>query len=99
MYLEFDFFPSEFNCLDFEVNPDGRDEGRVEGIVGEPEEDAGLADTRVANEQQLEEEIVTFFRHFFPLNFSDLLKLFLIFQTDNDLKFHFVHCCCCVFLV
>lgn len=65
MYLKLDFLPSEFNSLDFEVDPDGRNEGRVEGIVGEPEEDAGLADTRVTDEQQLEEEIVTFFRHFF----------------------------------
>lgn len=41
----------------------GGDEGGVEGIVGEAEEDAGLADPRVPDEQQLEEQVVGFLRH------------------------------------
>lgn len=36
----------------------GRDEGRVESILGEPEEDARLADPWVTNQQQLEQIII-----------------------------------------
>ena len=36
----------------------GGDECCVEGVLGEPEEDAGLPDARVADEEQLEEVVV-----------------------------------------
>lgn len=42
---------------------DGGNEGGVEGIVGEAEEHAGLADPRVPDQQQLEEQVVGFLRH------------------------------------
>lgn len=41
----------------------GGDEGGVEGIVGEAEEHAGLADARVADQQQFEEQVIGFLRH------------------------------------
>ena len=37
---------------------DGGDEGGVECVLGEPEEDAGLAHARVADQQQLEQVVV-----------------------------------------
>lgn len=46
-----------------EALTDGGDEGGVEGIVGEAEEHAGLADPRVPDEEQLEEQVVGFLRH------------------------------------
>lgn len=39
---------------------DGRDECRVEGILGEAEQNAGLAHSRVADQQQLEQVVVGF---------------------------------------
>ena len=36
----------------------GGDECCVESVLGEPEEDAGLPDARVADEEQLEEVVV-----------------------------------------
>lgn len=43
----------------YEVNADGRDIGLCVGVVGESQEQAGLADTGVADEQQLEEVVVS----------------------------------------
>ena len=37
---------------------DCRYEGRVEGVLGEAEEDAGFADARVSDEQQLEQIVI-----------------------------------------
>ena len=37
---------------------DGGDECGVECVLGEPEEDAGLAHARVADQQQLEQVVV-----------------------------------------
>lgn len=42
---------------------DGGDEGGVEGVLAEPEQQAGLADAAVPDEQQLEQVVVRL-RHF-----------------------------------
>ena len=42
------------NGLDFEVDPDGGGLLGVEGVVGEPEEEGGLADAALADDEQLE---------------------------------------------
>lgn len=47
--LQFDLFATEFNGFDLEINPNGRDEGRVESIVTESKEDTGLANAGVAD--------------------------------------------------
>ena len=43
----------------YKVNADGGDVGLCVGIVGEPQEQARLADTGVTDEQQLEEVVVS----------------------------------------
>ena len=40
------------------IRTDGGYEGRVEGVLGEAEQDTRLADARVADEQQLEQIVV-----------------------------------------
>ena len=62
--LEFDLFPPQLDGLDLEVNPDGRYECRVEGIVGEPEKNASLSDSGVSDEKQFEQQVVGFLRHY-----------------------------------
>ena len=42
------------NGLDFEVDPDGGGLLWVEGVVGESEEERGLADAALADDQQLQ---------------------------------------------
>lgn len=42
----------------YEVNADGRDVALGVGVVGEPEEQAGLSDAGVADKQELEEVVV-----------------------------------------
>jgi hypothetical protein len=43
----------------YEVDTDSGDVGLCVGVVGEPQEQARLADTRVTDEQQLEEVVVS----------------------------------------
>jgi len=43
----------------YEVDADGGDVGLGVGVVGEPQQQARLADTGVADEQQLEEVVVS----------------------------------------
>lgn len=61
--LQFDLLSSQLDGFDFEVDADGGDEGVVEGIVGEAEENAGLAHAGVADQQQFEQEVVAFLGH------------------------------------
>ena len=63
-HLKFDLFASQLDRLDLEVDADGGNEGGVESVVGEPEEDASLADAGVADQEQLEQEVVAFLGHF-----------------------------------
>jgi hypothetical protein len=48
-----------FGAGTYEVDTDGGDVGLCVGVVGEPQEQARLADTRVTDEQQLEEVVVS----------------------------------------
>lgn len=50
-------------CVSPGVLTYGRDEGCVEGVVREAEQHAGLPHTRVADQQQLEQQVVRLFRH------------------------------------
>lgn len=43
---------------------DGGDEGGREGVVREPEQNAGLPDAGIANQQQLKQQVVRFLGHF-----------------------------------
>ena len=61
--LQLDLLSSQLDCFDLEVDPDRRNEGRVKSVVAEPKQDAGLADTRVADEQELEQQIVALLGH------------------------------------
>ena len=61
--LQFDLLAPELDGLDLEVDADRRDERVVECVVGEPEQDAGFADARVADEQELEEQVVALLSH------------------------------------
>ena len=53
-YLQFDPLVLSEDRLHLEVYPDGGDEGRGEGVVCVPEEEAGLSDGRVSDDEQLE---------------------------------------------
>lgn len=44
--------------MTYEVNTDGGDVALGVGIVGEPKQQAGLSDARVADKQELEEVVV-----------------------------------------
>lgn len=48
----------ELDGADLEVDADGRDVRLCVGVVGKAEEEARLADARVADEEELEEEVV-----------------------------------------
>lgn len=61
--LQLDLLASQFNGLDFEVNADGADEGCVEGIITEPEQDAGFAHSRVTDQEELEQKIIALLSH------------------------------------
>ena len=61
--LQLDLLSPELDGLDLEVDADRRDERVVEGVVGEAEQYARLADAGVADEEQLEEQVVALFRH------------------------------------
>ena len=52
--LQFDFLSSQFNCLDFEVNANGRNKSGVKGVITESEQNTGLANSGVTNQQKLE---------------------------------------------
>lgn len=52
--LQFDPLVLPEDRLDLEVDADGGDEGRGEGVVGVTEEEARLAHARVADDEQLE---------------------------------------------
>jgi len=56
--LQLDGLSLELHGADFEVNANGGDVALSVGIVGETEQEAGLANTGVADQQQLEEVIV-----------------------------------------
>lgn len=42
-----------------EVDADGRDVGLRVGVIGEPQEEAGLSNTGVSDEEELEEVVVS----------------------------------------
>ena len=44
----------DVNGLDFEVDPDGGGLLGIKGVVGEPEEERGLADAALADDEQLQ---------------------------------------------
>ncbi len=52
--LQLDALAIQLDRSDLEVDPDGGDEGRCEGILAESEQAAGFAHARVANEQELD---------------------------------------------
>lgn len=52
--LELDGLALEVNGTDLEVDTDSRDVALGVGVVGESKEQAGLADTRVTDEEELE---------------------------------------------
>jgi hypothetical protein len=54
--LQLDALAVEFNRADLEVNSDGGNEGRGEGVFAEAQQTAGFADARVAYEEQLDLE-------------------------------------------
>jgi len=56
--LELDLLTVQLNRPDFEIYAYGGDEGGIEGILGEPEENARLPDSTVPDEQQLEQVVV-----------------------------------------
>lgn len=55
--------PSKAACSTYEVDADGRDVRVREGVVGEAEQEAGLAHARVPDQHELEEEVVIALRH------------------------------------
>jgi hypothetical protein len=71
--LQLDLLASQLNCFDFEVNADGGDEGpkkfqlvtllkkfsrRLKCVVTEAVEDTCLSHTRIADQKELEQQIV-----------------------------------------
>ena len=57
--LQFDSLPAAIYCFDLEVDPKGGREGGVEGaLLGEAEEDAGLAHPGVPDQKELEEQVI-----------------------------------------
>ena len=56
--LQLDLLPVQFDGSDFEVDADGGNEGGVEGVLGEPEQDAGLSHPWIADQQQFEQIVV-----------------------------------------
>ena len=48
--LQFDFLSSQFNCLDFKVNANGRNKSGVKGVITESEQNTGLANSGVTNQ-------------------------------------------------
>jgi hypothetical protein len=54
--LQFHALAVQLDGADLEVYADGRDEGRCEGVFAEAEEAAGLADARVADEEEFDLE-------------------------------------------
>ena len=62
-HLELDDAASLFDGPDLEVDADGGEEGGVEDVVGEPEEEAGLANGGVADDDDLEDEVVVSVGH------------------------------------
>ena len=61
--LQLDLLAAQLDRLDLEVDPDRRDERVVEGVVREPEEDARLPHPGVADQEQLEQQVVALLRH------------------------------------
>lgn len=64
---------------------DGRDERRVERVVREPEQDACLAHARIADQQQLEQQIVRLLGHLAArLLTRTILGILLRREPDRD---------------
>ena len=53
-YLQLDALAVKLDGADLEVDADGGDEGRGEGVLAEAQQTARLADARVADEEQLD---------------------------------------------
>lgn len=66
--MKLDGLALKLNSADLEINADRRDVALGIGIVGETEEQAGLADTGVADEEQLEEVVVLAGVHLYELD-------------------------------
>eukprot|EP00211_Chloroparvula_japonica_P005776 CAMPEP_0119155276 /NCGR_PEP_ID=MMETSP1310-20130426/51661_1 /TAXON_ID=464262 /ORGANISM="Genus nov. species nov., Strain RCC2339" /LENGTH=374 /DNA_ID=CAMNT_0007147867 /DNA_START=98 /DNA_END=1222 /DNA_ORIENTATION=+ len=56
--LKFDFDSPDVHGLDFEIDTNRGDETVCENVVGEPKQQAGLANTRVTDDQQFKQEVV-----------------------------------------
>mmetsp|Transcript_29799 Transcript_29799/g.69516 ORF Transcript_29799/g.69516 Transcript_29799/m.69516 type:complete len:203 (-) Transcript_29799:147-755(-) len=56
--LQLDLLVVEGDCADLEIDPDRRDERLREGVVRKASEDGALANTRVADEKKLDQEVV-----------------------------------------
>ena len=66
--MKLDGLALKLNSADLEINADRRDVALGIGIVGETEEQAGLADTGVTDEEQLEEVVVLAGVHLYELD-------------------------------
>ena len=55
--LQFDGLPVQLDGADLEVDPDGGDVGLGVGVVGEAEQEAGLAHARVTDQEELEQVV------------------------------------------
>lgn len=53
-YLQLDALTVQLDCADLEVNSDGGNEGRGEGVFAEAQQAAGLAYAGVADEEELD---------------------------------------------
>lgn len=51
--LELDYLPVEIDGADLKIDPDGRDERGVEGILGKTDQKAALSHGRIADHEQL----------------------------------------------
>jgi len=56
--LKLDSLSIKLNGLDFEVNPDSRDETCGERLIGEAEEQTALTNTTVSDQKKLDEKII-----------------------------------------
>lgn len=69
-YLQLHTLLMTVDCLHFEVNAHGADKGRGEGVVSIAEEEGGLTDAAVANDEQFEHVVKILVRGIFDSSFT-----------------------------
>ena len=88
--LQFDLLPTAIYCFDLEVDPKGGREGGVEGaLLGEAEEDAGLAHAGVPYQEELEEKVIVLGLVHLP---KDGLQLLSYLSCNLVVSSHFSRC-------